>query len=50
MNLESKVQTLYQNSLNPKLFVLVEGLSMNPAGLRSPAVFLVCVYTRQRMH
>ena len=38
MNPECKVETLYQNTLNPKRFVRVNGLFTNPDIQRSPAI------------
>ena len=44
MNPESKVETLYPNTLNPQRFVRVNSLSTNPDIVRSPAILLACVY------
>ena len=43
MNQDSNVETLYLNTLNPKCFVRVNGLSTNPKILRSPAKRPACV-------
>ena len=43
MNQDSNVETLYLNTLNPKCFVRVNGLSTNPKILRSPAKLPACV-------
>ena len=49
MNPEFKLETLYQNTLNPKRLVCVNGLPMNPDILRSPAILLAFIHSSWRL-
>ena len=49
VNPEFKLETLYQNTLNPKRLVCVNGLPMNPDILRSPAILLAFIHSSWRL-
>ena len=49
MNRESKVETLYPNTLNPQRFVCVNRLSTNPDIVCLPTILLACAYWRWQL-